>query len=189
MEIAWAIGAGSGLASLCGFRALVPLTVFVVFARLDIIWSVTTKDTPFDFMQSYAVIGALVLLALIEIVITYTPSLSKIERTIRLPLGIVAGAIVFTALLSGPLASPLYLIGVPAGAAVALLGWYVRGGIMMLGGGRDPGPAMDLLVLILSVAAAALPPAGYLLFAAVVVLALRVRRMKKMKYKGLRVLA
>jgi len=59
----------------------------------------------------------------------------------------------------------------------------------MAGDGTDRGPALDFSVLALSTAMMLVPPAGYLFGVVAVWLAARVRRLRKMKYKGLRVLA
>jgi hypothetical protein len=188
MAVVWAIGAGTGLAGLAGFRAFLPLAVFMLMARLGWAWGFTVQDTPFEFLQSSAAILVLLGLVLVEVLLTRVAGLAQAERFLRLPLGILSGALVFSAALSGELGWE-YALGIPGGIALALLGFYVYRGITLLGEGRDPGPALDLLVVLLSAVMMLLPPAGFVLAAILVWLALRVRRLKRMKYKGLRVLA
>ncbi|MFA6001332.1 MAG: DUF4126 domain-containing protein [Thermoleophilia bacterium] len=192
MEIAWAIAAGIGLSALIGFRAFIPVAVFILMARLGwtgLLGDFKLQETPLDFLQSDAAIAVLAVLVVLEIVFTRVSGLSKVERMLRLPLATATGALVFSAVLSGPVESPIYFVGVPAGALMVLTGIYVHGGLVMVGEGRDPGPALDFGVLILSVLIMLVPPAGYVMGIIILYLALRVRRLKKIKYKGLRVLA
>lgn len=189
MAIAWAIGAGMGLASLAGFRAFLPLAVFIFMARLGLVWGFQVEDTPFDFLMSNVAVAIVLSLAVLEVISTRSAALAAAERILRRPLAVVAGALLFAAALAGELPGWLYLFGVPAGLLIAFLGSYVYGGLTLLGQGRDPGPALDISVLFLSALTILLPPAGYALGLAIAWLSLRVRRLKKQKYKGLRVLA
>lgn len=192
MEIAWAAGVGIGLSALIGFRAFIPMAVFILMARLGwvgLLGDFRVQETPLDFLQSDVAIVVLAVLVLFEIVLTRVSSLAKAERTLRMPLATAAGALVFSAALSGPVEGLGHFAGVPAGALIVLIGIYVHGGLVMVGEGRDPGPALDFGVLVLSVAVMLLPPAGYVIGIITLWLAMRVRRLKKIKYKGLRVLA
>ncbi|MEK7818066.1 MAG: DUF4126 family protein [Actinomycetota bacterium] len=190
MEIAWAVGAGAGLSLLAGFRAFIPVAVFMLLARLDWVWGFSVVDTPFDFMKSGAAVLALLGLVAVEVLMTRMPVLVGLEHILRLPLSVAAGALLMAAAMSGELADGrLYLIGLPAGALLALLNAYNHRGMMKAGEGRDPGLALDLSVLALAVLVMLAPPAGYLYVVLALWLAWRVRRLKRMKYKGLRVLA
>ncbi|MFA5801100.1 MAG: DUF4126 domain-containing protein [Thermoleophilia bacterium] len=192
MEIAWAAGVGIGLSALIGFRAFIPMAVFILMARLGwvgLLGDFKVQETPLDFLQSDAAIVVLSVLVVLEIILTRVSSLSKAERTLRLPLATAAGALVFSAALSGPVEGLGHFAAVPAGALMVLIGIYVHGGLVTVGEGRDPGPALDFGVLVLAVAVMLLPPAGYVIGIITLWLAMRVRRLKKIKYKGLRVLA
>lgn len=189
MGIAWAIGAGTGLSALAGFRAFLPLAVYMLMARMGWAWGFKVEDTPFNFLMSNVAIAILLVLVVVEVIITRITSLSAIERTLRLPLAAAAGALLFSASLSGEFPEWQHFLGIPAGLTAALLGFYVYRGLIHMGEGSDPGPALDISVIALSIITMLLPPAGYLLGIITVWLALRVRRLKKMKYKGLRVLA
>lgn len=189
MAIAWAIGVGIGLSALAGFRAFLPAAVFIFMARLGWAWGFQVQDTPFDFLQSNAAIAVLLLLAVLEVILTRAGSLASVERTLRRPLAAAAGALLFAAALAGEFPDWQHFLGIPAGLGIAFLGFYVYRGMMLVGEGRDPGPALDISVLVLSVLMMLLPPAGYAFGLVIIWLAIRVRRLKKMKYKGLRVLA
>ena len=82
---------------------------------------------------------------------------------LRLPLAVVAGALVLSAAIAGEFPGAAHFVGIPAGVALALVGNYVSAGLVMIGEGRDPGPALDISVLFLSVLMMLLPPAGYVL--------------------------
>lgn len=189
MAIAWAIGAGIGLSALAGFRAFLPVAVYILMARLGWVWGFEVEDTPFDFLQSNAAIAVLLALVVMEVIFTRVGSLAAVEKSLRLPLEAAAGAVLFSAAMAGEFPEWQHFLGIPAGLTLAMLGLYVYRGMLLVGEGRDPGPALDISVLFLSAIMMLLPPAGYALGLATVWLAFRVRRLKKMKFKGLRVLA
>lgn len=189
MAIAWAIGAAIGLSGLAGYRAFLPVATFIFMARMGWVWGFKVQDTPFDFFQSDAVIVALLALVVLEVLFTRAGPLQKLERSGRLPVAGAAGALLCPAALAGELPGALHFLGIPLGLTLALLGFYVYRGLMLVGEGRDPGPALDVTVLFFSVMIMLLPPAGYVIALVTIWLAARVRRLKKMKYKGLRVLA
>ncbi len=190
MAIVWAIGVGIGLAALAGLRPIIPLAVFILFARLGWAWGFKVQGTPMDWFHSVAAVAVLLALIILEIILTRTNrSLARVDTRLQLPLAIIIGALVFVATLSGEFSSNWRWLALAAGVVLALLGTYVHTGLAITGGGKDPGPALDFTVVILSVLMMLVPPAGYLLLLLVLWLALRVRRLKRMKYKGLRVLA
>lgn len=187
MEIAWALGAGAGLATLAGFRAFIPLAIFMLMARMDWLWGFSINDTPYDFLYSDVAVFILLALVILEVVLTRVASLAKLERQLRLPAAFIAGALLMTAAMAGEV--PGYWAGLIAGAALALLGVYVHRGMMLVGEGKDPGPLLDIALAILAAVVMLVPPAGYLLLLFVFFLAYRIRRFRRLKYKGLRVLA
>ena len=189
MEAAWAIGAGAGLASLAGYRAIIPLAIYILMGRLGLNWGFQVDDNPMDFMISYAAAGVLVALIVLEILMTRVSSLVRIDQRLQLPFSVVGGALVMSAAMAGTYQGLAHFIGIPAGAALALCGVYVRRGMAMVGEGRDPGPALDLSVLMFSILTMLVPPLGYVMVLITLYLASRVRRLRRMKYKGLRVLA
>ncbi len=187
METAWAIGAGAGLAVLSGPRAFLPLAVFMLVVRMQWTWWFHVSDTPFDFLFSGAAVIVLLALVVLEVAATRLPALAGVERLLRLPASLAAAALLAGASLAGVLPWYLYLAGAVAGALLGLLGVYVYRGAFTESG--DPGPALDLSVLALSFLVMLVPPTGYLVLLLFVYLALRVRRLRRLKYKGLRVLA
>ncbi len=189
MEAAWAIGAGAGLASLAGFRAFIPFAVYILMARMGWVWGFQVEDNPMDFMISDFAVVVLLALIVLEVSMTRVRALISVERTLRLPFALASGALVMTAAIAGEFPGAAHFAGIVAGAAFALVGNYVYRGLIMIGEGRDPGPALDISVLFLSILVMPLPPAGFVVALAVVYLAGRVRRLKRLKYKGLRVLA
>lgn len=190
MEIAWAIGAGAGLALLAGFRAFIPMAVFMLIARLEWVWGFSVRDNPLDFLQTGTAVLVLLGLVVVEVIFTRVPVLAGVERFLRLPLSVAAGALLLAAAIACEAGeNGLYLLGLPFGAVLSLLGVYIHRGLMAAGEGRDPGPALDLSVLAVSVLVMLVPPSGYALLAFALWLAWRVRKLKRVKYKGLRVLA
>lgn len=189
MAIAWALGAATGISALAGFRAFLPMAVFIFMSRMGWAWGFKVQDTPFDFLQSSVAIGILLALVVLEIFFTRAGTLRAVEQTLRLPFAVVAGALLFAATMAGEFPGWEHFLGLPAGALLAALGYYSYRGLTQVGQGNDPGPALDVLVLLLSVTTILLPPAGYTLGVATLWMAVRVRRLRKMKYKGLRVLA
>jgi hypothetical protein len=189
MALAWAIGAGLGLSFLAGFRAFLPVAVFIFMARMGWVWGFEVQGTSFDFLQSNVAIVILAALVVVEVLFTRIGDLAVIERALRMPFAAAAGALLFSAALAGELSGWQHFLGIPLGLLAALLGFYVYRGLTLVGEGRDPGPALDISALVLSVLMMLVPPAGYVFALANLWLAVRVRRLKKMKYKGLRVLA
>ncbi len=189
MEVFFAVGAGVGLATLAGVRACLPLAVFMLMARLDWLWGFSVTDTPLDFLMSDAAIVVLLVLALLEVFFTRVSSLAKLERALRLPAAVAAGGLLMAAAAAAEIREPWYWAGLLLGALLALLGVYVHRGTLQLNEGKDPGPVLDISVLLLSALMMLAPPAGYLFLIFMVWLAYRVRRLKRQKYKGLRVLA
>ncbi|MHB9053303.1 MAG: DUF4126 family protein [Thermoleophilia bacterium] len=189
MAAAWAIAAGAGLASLAGFRAVIPLAIYVLMARLGWVWGFQVDDNPLDFMISNAALAVVLALIVLDILMTRVKALIGIGRNLQLGLSVAVGALLMSAAIAGAWPGAVHFVGIPVGAALALAGTYDRRGIVMVGEGRDPGPALDFSVVILSIMMMLVPPAGYLLAVIVLFLASRVRRLRRLKYKGLRVLA
>ncbi|MHB1382298.1 MAG: hypothetical protein ACYCXJ_08785 [Thermoleophilia bacterium] len=185
----WAIGAGVALASLAGVRAFAPLAVFIIMARLEWLTWFAVEESPMDFLFSRPAVLVLFALVLLEIIMTRVTMLVLVERLLRLPFALASGALLLGATVAHEASGWGYIVGIAVGLALAVLGLYVHSGLVIAGEGRDPGPALDLAVLVLAALFLLLPPAGFLFLLAMGWLALRVRRLKRLKYKGLRVLA
>ena len=189
MAVIWAIGAGIGLSVLAGSRSFIPLAIFVLFARLGWIWGFRIEGTPFDFMLSNGAVVVIVALVVFEILLTRLPALIKISTFLRLPIAVIAGALLLAATMSAEISNPARFLGIPGGVLLALLGFYVHQGLVFAGEGADPGPALDSALIVLAILMMVVPPAGYAVVLVAAWLAWRVRRLKRLKYKGLRVLA
>ncbi|RJQ43618.1 MAG: DUF4126 family protein [Gaiellales bacterium] len=185
----WAIGAGVGLASLAGNRAFAPLAVFILMARMDWLPWFGVEESPLDFIFSDVAVVILLLLVVLEVIMTRLTLLMLVERLLRLPFALVSGALLCGAAVAHEAPGWGYIAGIAGGALLAALGYYVHSGIVIAGEGRDPGPALDLAVLVLAATILLLPQAGYAYLLAIFWLSIRVRRLKRLKYKGLRVLA
>lgn len=185
----WAIGAGVGLALLAGFRAFAPLAVFMLLARMDWLPWFAVEKSPMDFIVSDVAVVLLLILVVLEILMTRVTMLMLIERLLRLPLALASGAILGGAAVAHEASGWGYLAGIAAGILLAALGLYAHSGLVIAGDGEDPGPALTLVVIILTALVLLLPQAGFVFLLAMLWLAMRVRRLKRLKYKGLRVLA
>jgi hypothetical protein len=182
-----AVGAGAGLAVAAGVRAFLPLAVFMFLARMDWVWGYSLSGGRFDFLQSDAAVYILLALVVLEIILTRVSPLRGLERMLRLPASTASGALLMAAAMAVDV--PGYWGGLAVGALLALVAVYVHRGLLDVGGGKDPGIALDLSVLVLALAVMLAPPAGYIAVLFVGWLALRVRRLRRRKYKGLRILA
>lgn len=158
-------------------------------ARLGWVWGFQVDDNPLDFMISNAALAVVVALIVLEVLMTRVKSLIVIGQNLQMVLSVAVGALLMSAAIAGTWSGAVHFVGIPIGAALALAGLYDRRGMAMVGEGRDPGPALDFSVVILSILMMLVPPAGYLVVLVVLYLATRVRRMRRLKYKGLRVLA
>lgn len=185
----WAIGTGVALASLAGVRAFAPLAVFIIMVRLGWLPWFAVEESPMDFLFSQPAVLVLFALVLLEIIMTRVTMLVLFERLLRLPFALASGALLLGATVAHEASDWGYIVAIVAGLALAALGLYVHSGLVIAGEGKDPGPALDLAVLALAALFVLLPPAGFLFLLAMGWLALRVRRLKRLKYKGLRVLA
>ena len=189
MEVFFAIGAGAGLATLAGVRAFLPLAVFMFMARIDWLWGFTVKGASLDFLLTDTAIVVLLALVVLEVILTRASFLETVERGLRLPAAVIAGGLLMAAAIAAVVQEPWHWAGLVAGAALALLGVYVHRGTLQVSEGRDPGPVLDITVLLLAALMMLVPPSGYLLLLFMIWLAYRVRRLKRRKYKGLRILA
>jgi len=82
-----------GLAGAAGLNAYIPLLIVAVLGRLEVI----KLSAPFDALTSWWVIGALVVLLVIEIVVDKVPGLDHVNDVIQTFVRPTAGAILFAA--------------------------------------------------------------------------------------------
>jgi hypothetical protein len=83
-----------GLSSSAGLNAYLPLLVVALLARFT---DLITLNPPWDALESWWVIGVLVVLLLIEVLVDKIPAVDTINDTIQTFIRPVAGAILFAA--------------------------------------------------------------------------------------------
>src|SRR5262245_2574668 len=82
-----------GLSASAGLNAYLPLLIVSVAAKLGVF----KLEAPFDVMKSWWVIGALVVLLIIEMFVDKVPAIDTINDIINTFVRPVAGAILFAA--------------------------------------------------------------------------------------------
>ncbi|MBD0356595.1 MAG: DUF4126 domain-containing protein [Rubrobacter sp.] len=190
METLFMVGIGVGLSSVAGIRAYLPLALVGLFARLGLF----TLSAPFDLLDDWLVVGALLVLALLESGLDKVPALGPVLDIVQTPLRIVAGAVLFAVALR----AGLDVAGIPelaAGAGIAGLVAVLKVVLRPSAGVSAAGVSTAFLSFFEDVVAgvggvvAVLMPflplafVGFLLF-----FFFRVRRRRGRKYGGLRIL-
>ena len=190
METVFVVGIGVGLSSVAGIRAYLPLALVGLFARLGLF----TLSAPFDLLDDWLVVGALLVLALLESGLDKLPALDPVLDIVQTPLRIVAGAVLFAVALR----AGLDVAGIPelaAGAGIAGLVAVLKVVLRPSAGVSAAGVSTAFLSFFEDVVAgvggvvAVLVPflplafVGFLLF-----FFFRVRRRRGRKYGGLRIL-
>ena len=125
METLLGIGTGTGLSSVAGVRAFLPLALVGLLARLGLF----DLPVPFGFLDNWVVVGALLALALVEGALDKIPALDTAVDVVQTPVRIVAGAILFSAALEAgldPAAIPELAAGGGIAGAVAGLKAFLR---------------------------------------------------------------
>ncbi|MDP8949533.1 MAG: DUF4126 domain-containing protein [Actinomycetota bacterium] len=190
METLFVVGIGVGLSSVAGIRAYLPLALVGLFARLGLF----TLSAPFELLDDWLVVGALLVLALLESGLDKLPALDPVLDFVQTPLRIVAGAVLFAVALR----AGLDVAGIPelaAGAGIAGLVAVLKLVLRPSAGASAAGVSTPFLSFLEDVVAgvggvvAVLMPflplafVGFLLF-----FFFRVRRRRGRKYGGLRIL-
>lgn len=194
METLLAAGTGIGLSSIAGVRAYLPLALVGLFARLGLF----ELPAPFDLLSGWLVIGALLVLALVETGLDKVPALDTILDVVQTPLRIVAGAILFAAALQAGVA--------PDGLGELVPEAAVGGGIAGLVAGlkavlRPPSNAAsvgvsapflstfeDVVAVVGGILAVLVPLVPLLFVAFLLFFFYRVRKRRGRKFGGLRIL-
>ena len=171
-----------GLSTSAGLNAYLPLLVVALLARFT---DLITLEPPWDALQSWWVIGVLVVLLIIEMLVDKVPAVDTINDIIQTFIRPVAGAILFAA--SAGMISDAH----PVLALVA--GLLVAGGVHAVkatarpvvtgttGGLLNPVVSVleDLLSLVMAILAVLVPLLGLLLLVLVIILLLRWRRRRR----------
>ncbi len=168
-----------GLSSSAGLNAYLPLLVVALLARFT---DLIRLQPPWDALESWWVIGVLVVLLLIEILVDKVPAVDTINDAIQTFIRPVAGAILFAAS-AGVLSEAHPVLALVCGLLVA-------GGVHAVkatarpvvtgttGGVLNPVVSFveDVLSLTVAVLAIVLPILGVLILALVIVWLIRRRR-------------
>ena len=190
METLLAAGTGVGLASIAGIRAYLPLVLVGLFARLGLF----TLPASFGFIDNWAVIGALLVLALVETGLDKIPALDSILDIIQTPLRIVAGAILFAVALQEGIdvgAIPELATGGVLAGVVAVLKSVLRPPANVASAGVSA-PFLstfeDVVALVGGVIAVLVPLVPLALVAFLLYFFFRIRKRRGKKFGGLRIL-
>jgi Domain of unknown function (DUF4126) len=190
METLLAVGSGVGLSSVAGVRAYLPLALAGIFARLGLF----ELPAPFDLLNDWLVIGALLALALVESGLDKIPALDSVLDIVQTPIRIVAGAVLFSAALQAGLgveAIPELAAGGGIAGTVAVLKALLRPSANVASAGVSA-PFLsafeDVVVLVGGILAIVVPLVSLLLVAFLLFFFYRVRKRRGRKYGGLRIL-
>jgi hypothetical protein len=185
-----AIGTGIGLASIAGVRAYLPLVLVGIFARLGLF----ELPASFGVLDDWAVMGVLLVFALLESGLDKLPALDTILDVVQTPLRIVAGAILFAAALQEGLdvgAIPELVAGGGIAGVVAVSKSVLRPPANVASAGVSA-PFLstfeDVVALVGGVLAVLVPLVPLALVAFLLFFFFRVRRRRGKQYAGLRIL-
>ncbi len=190
MEALFAAGTGAGLSSIAGIRAYLPLALVGLFARLGLF----ALPAPFDLLEDWLVIGALLVLALLESVLDKIPVLDPILDFVQTPIRAVAGAVLFSAALGAGLdvqAIPELAVGGGIAGLVSVLKATLRPSARAASAGVSASflSLFEDVVALLGGVVAVLVPLVPLVFVVFLLLFFfRVKRRRRRKYGGLRIL-
>lgn len=184
------IGTGAGLSSVAGVRAYLPLALVGLFGRLGLF----DLPAPFGFLDNWVVVGALLVLALVEGVLDKIPALDTAVDVVQTPVRVVAGAILFSAALEAgldPAAIPELAAGGGIAGAVAVLKALLRPPANVTTAGVSA-PFLsafeDVVAVVGTVIAVLVPLVSIFLVAFLLYFFYRIRKRRGRKYGGLRIL-
>jgi hypothetical protein len=182
MESLFGIFTAFGLASSAGLNAYIPLLVVALLARFT---DLVTLEPPWDTLESWWVIGVLIVLLIIEVVADKVPVVDSINDGIQTFIRPVAGAVLFAG--SAGVITDIH----PVLALVC--GLFVAGGVHAVkatarpivtgtsGGTLNPvvSTAEDVLSLVVAVLAIVLPVLAVVFLLLLIVWFIRRRRRKR----------
>lgn len=171
-----------GLSTSAGLNAYLPLLVVALLARFT---DLITLEPPWDTLESWWVIGVLVVLLLIEFLVDKVPAVDSINDTIQTFIRPVAGAVLF--------AASAGVIGDAHPVLAMICGLLVAGGVHAVkatarpvvtgttGGLLNPVVSFveDLLSLTLAVLSIVVPVLGLLLLLLIILWIVRWRRRRR----------
>ncbi len=171
-----------GLSTSAGLNAYLPLLVVALLARFT---DLITLEPPWDTLESWWVIGVLVVLLLIEFLVDKVPAVDSINDTIQTFIRPVAGAVLFAA--SAGVVSDAHPV------LAMICGLLVAGGVHAAkatarpvvtatsGGVLNPvvSTVEDVVSLTLAIVAIVLPILGLLLLLLIILWIVRWRRRRR----------
>ncbi|MFC2015310.1 DUF4126 domain-containing protein [Chloroflexota bacterium] len=171
-----------GLSSSAGLNAYLPLLVVALLARFT---DLITLSSPWNALESWWVIGVLVILLLIEMLVDKVPAVDSVNDVIQTFIRPVAGAVLFAAS-AGVISEAHPVLAMIAGLLVAGGVHAVKATARPIVTGTTAGtmnPVVstveDVASLVLAVMAIVVPILGLLLFILVLVWFLRRRHRKR----------
>lgn len=190
METILASGTAIGLSSVAGVRAYLPLALVGLFARFGLF----DLPAPFNLLEGWLVIGVLLALALVESVLDKIPAMDTAVDVVQTPVRIVAGAVLFSAVLEAGIdadAIPALAAGGGIAGVVAGLKAFLRPPANVSAAGASA-PFLssfeDLVALAGGILAILVPLVPLLLVAFLLYFFYRIRKRRGKKYEGLRIL-
>ena len=193
MEMILTAGIGVGLSSVAGIRAYLPLALVGLFAALGLF----VPPEPLGILGSWAVVGALFVLTLLESVLDKVPVLDPVLDYVQTPVRIASGAVLFSVALGAGLdvsALPELAIGAAIAGVVAISKLVLRPSAKVAGasaaGVSTPFLSLfeDAVALVGGAVAVFVPFLPLALVAFLLFFFFRVRRRRGRKYGGLRIL-
>jgi hypothetical protein len=182
MESLLSVFTAFGLSSSAGLNAYLPLLVVALLARFT---DLVTLNPPWDVMESWWVIGALVVLLVIEMFVDKVPALDTVNDVIQTFVRPVAGAVLF--------AASAGVIGEMHPVFAMICGLLVAGGVHAVkatarpvvtattGGVGNPVVSFleDVLAFVIAILSILVPILGLLLLIALIIWFIRRRRRQR----------
>jgi uncharacterized membrane protein len=187
---------GAGLAVLSGLRAFIPVGFLALYSRLEFRSAPILAGTAFAFLLKTWVIILLLVLAVAELLLDKVLLVSRTRDQIMQPIKIVLGGMVFAAAMAPDGWIAMTVSGV-LGLVIAGLADHVRRSMRPAAAPRGKGETTpiilisiyeDLLVLIATLLFVLVPLIGALVACFLGLLFYRLRRKRRRKHKGLRIL-
>jgi hypothetical protein len=190
MEILLALGIGIGLSCVAGVRAFVPLALVAFFVQLGLF----APPAPYDAGWSWAVVGMLAGLAILEIVLDKIPALDPAFGYVMVPVRMASGAVLFAAALGMTLdagSAPWLAAGAAIAGVVAVLEVVLRPPKRVTAAGVSAASLSffeDAVALVGGALGFFVPFVPLLLVAFLLFFFYRVRKRRGRKFGGLRIL-
>jgi hypothetical protein len=179
------ISTAFGLSTAAGLNAYLPLLSVALLARFT---DLITLNPPWDAMESWWVIGVLVVLLVIEVLVDKVPAVDTVNDAIQTFIRPVSGAILF--------AASAGIIGDAHPVLALVCGLLISGGVHAAkatarpvvtgttGGTLNPvvSTLEDILSLVVTILAIVVPALALLMLAALIIWFIRWRRRRRERW-------